>query len=101
MERRSLLKGLAAAVVIPIAGCRTSESSGGSGQPLSRARHWWIRTGTLDTNTAHTVVANLAAKTASLGDDVNSFLYWDGGHAVNEDAPEFVEWVADRTGYTS
>jgi hypothetical protein len=65
----------------------------------SRARHWWIRTGTLDTNSAHTVVGNLAAITTSLGDTVNSAMYWDGGHAVNYDAPEFIAWVASITGY--
>ena len=64
-----------------------------------RARHWWIRTGSLDTNTAHTIVGNLAAATTSLGDNVNSALYWDGGHAVNEDAPNFISWIARITGY--
>jgi hypothetical protein len=66
----------------------------------SRARNWWIRTGTLDTNTAHTVVGNLAALAANLGDTVNSSMYWDGGHAVNYDAPEFIRWVAALTGYS-
>jgi hypothetical protein len=66
----------------------------------SRARHWWIRTGTLDNNTSHTVVGNLAAITTSLGDTVDSALYWDGGHAVNEDAPEFIAWVAKITGHS-
>jgi hypothetical protein len=65
----------------------------------SRARHWWIRTGTLDNNTSHTIVGNLAAVTTGLGDDVNSALYWDGGHAVNEDAPAFIAWVARITGH--
>jgi hypothetical protein len=64
----------------------------------SRAKNWWIRTGTLDTNTAHTVVGNLAAITTDLGDTVNSSLYWDGGHAVNEDAPAFIAWVSKLTG---
>jgi hypothetical protein len=66
----------------------------------SRARYWWIRTGTLDTNTAHTVVGNLAAITAGLGDSVNSALYWDGGHAVNFDSPDLIEWIGKLTGYT-
>lgn len=66
----------------------------------ARAKNWWIRTGTLDTNTAHTVVGNLAALAANLGDTVNSSMYWDGGHAVNYDAPEFIRWVGALTGYT-
>jgi hypothetical protein len=67
----------------------------------SRARYWWIRTGTLDTNTAHTVVANLAAMTTGLGDTVNSALYWDGGHAVNFDSPDLIEWIGKLTGYSA
>jgi BD-FAE len=65
----------------------------------ARAKNWWIRTGTLDTNTAHTVVGNLAALVSNLGDTVNSAMYWDGGHAVNYDAPEFIRWTGTLTGY--
>jgi hypothetical protein len=65
-----------------------------------RARHWWIRTGTLDTNTAHTVVCDLAAITTGLGDSVNSALYWDGGHAVNFDSPDLMSWIGQLTGYS-
>jgi hypothetical protein len=64
-----------------------------------RARYWWIRTGTLDTNTAHTVVCDLAAIAADLGDTVNSALYWDGGHAVNFDSPDLMAWIGKLTGY--
>jgi hypothetical protein len=32
---------------------------------------------------------------------VNSSLYWDGGHAVNDDAPEFIAWTEKITGYTA
>ena len=66
----------------------------------SRARYWWIRTGSLDTNTAHTVVGNLASITTKLGDTVNSALYWDGGHAVNFDSPDLIEWIGKLTGYS-
>ena len=71
------------------------------GKNSSRAKHWWLRTGTLDTNTAHTVVCNLAAITTQLGDQVNSGLYWDGGHAVNYDAPDLFAWIAKLTGYSA
>ena len=66
----------------------------------SRARYWWIRTGTLDTNTAHTVVGNLAALATRLGDSVNSAMYWDGGHAVNYDSPDLFAWIGELTGYS-
>jgi hypothetical protein len=65
-----------------------------------RAKHWWIRTGSLDTNTAHTVVCDLAAITTGLGDSVNSALYWDGGHAVNFDSPDLMSWIGQLTGYS-
>jgi hypothetical protein len=65
----------------------------------NRARHWWIRTGTLDANTSHTVVGNLAAGLTGLGDDVNSALYWDGGHAINWDGPAFIDWITRITGH--
>jgi hypothetical protein len=55
--------------------------------------------GTLDTNTAHTVVGNLAAITTGLGHSVNSAMYWDGGHAVNFDSPDLIEWIGRLTGY--
>jgi hypothetical protein len=70
------------------------------GKNPSRARYWWIRTGTLDTNTAHTVVSDLAAITTELGDSVNSAMYWDGGHAVNFDSPDLIEWIGKLTGYS-
>jgi hypothetical protein len=66
----------------------------------ARAKNWWIRTGTLDTNTAHKVVGNLAALVSNLGDTVNSAMYWDGGHAVDYGAPEFIRRVSTLTGYT-
>jgi hypothetical protein len=66
----------------------------------SRARHWWIRNGTLDTNAGHTVATNLAAITTALGDGVNSALYWDGGHAVNFDSPDLIKWIGQLTGYS-
>ena len=65
-----------------------------------RARNWWIRTGALDTNTSHTIVGNLAASLTGLGDNVNSAIYWDGGHAVNEDAPALFDWLSKLTGYS-
>lgn len=64
-----------------------------------RARHWWIRVGTKDSDTSLSVVGNLAAKPENLGDDVNASMYWDGGHGANEDAADFIQWIADVTGH--
>lgn len=64
-----------------------------------RARHWWIRVGTLDTDTSLTVVGNLASAAENLGDDVNAAMYWDAGHGANEDAAEFITWIGEITDY--
>ncbi|MEU9575864.1 subtype B tannase [Streptomyces chilikensis] len=65
----------------------------------NRSKHWWIRLGASDTDTALTVAANLAMAAESLGDDVNHAYYWDKGHATNEDPGDFIKWVARVTGY--
>lgn len=65
-----------------------------------RSRHWFIRVGTKDSDTSLTVVGNLTAGLENLGDDVNTFMYWDGGHGANQDAPAFMTWIGKVTGYT-
>ncbi|CAL9498171.1 hypothetical protein SUDANB6_03390 [Streptomyces sp. enrichment culture] len=64
-----------------------------------RARHWWIRLGTKDSDTSLTVSANLAAAAHALGDEVNHLYYWDQGHGANTDAGDFIEWIAEVTGH--
>ena len=51
-----------------------------AGNP-GRAKHWWIRVGTKDSDTSLTVVATLAAALANIGDDVNAQMYWTPGTA--------------------
>ncbi|XVU23167.1 subtype B tannase [Actinoplanes sp. CA-054009] len=60
----------------------------------SRARHWWLRVGTNDSDTSPTVVGNLAAGLKNLGDDVDALMYWDAGHGANEDASSLMAWIA-------
>ncbi|MGV9709894.1 subtype B tannase [Gordonia sp. NPDC003424] len=62
-----------------------------------RSKHWWIRLGTKDTDTALTVSANIAAAAAGLGDQVNYSMYWDQGHGSNTDAADFITWVGSIT----
>ncbi|WP_435853833.1 subtype B tannase [Streptomyces purpurascens] len=64
-----------------------------------RTKHWWIRLGTKDSDTSHTVSANLAAAAAALGDDVSHLYYWDEGHGANTDPGDFIQWIAKVTGY--
>lgn len=63
-----------------------------------RARHWWIRLGTKDSDTSLTVSANLTAALDNLGDKVNHLYYWDEGHGANIDAADFIRWIAKVTG---
>ncbi|NEC89373.1 subtype B tannase [Streptomyces sp. SID12501] len=65
----------------------------------SRAKHWWIRVGTKDSDTSLSVVGNLAASLEGLGDDVNAAMYWDSGHGANDDAADFITWIAKVTGH--
>ncbi len=64
-----------------------------------RSRHWWIRVGAKDSDTSLTVVGNLAAALAKRGARVNTRMYWDAGHGANEDAADFIAWIASLTGY--
>ncbi|MEU6374582.1 subtype B tannase [Streptomyces sp. NPDC046909] len=65
----------------------------------SRSRHWWIRLGTKDTDTSHTVAGNLSARLTALGDDVNTSYYWDAGHGADQDPADFIKWIATVSGY--
>jgi hypothetical protein len=63
------------------------------------AQYWFIRTGTKDTDGAHTIFGNLATILENRGKDVNASLYWDGVHGVNQDPEAFVAWVSQITNY--
>ena len=68
----------------------TNENSGCAG-------NWWIRHGTKDTDTSLPVIIDLATSLENLGNNVNTWLYWDAGHGVNEDPDEFIAWIAGIT----
>ena len=65
----------------------------------ARTRHWWLRVGAKDTDTALSVVGNLDAAARKLGDSVSTRFYWDAGHGANEDAEDFALWIKSITGY--
>ncbi|GAA2554930.1 hypothetical protein GCM10010435_26810 [Winogradskya consettensis] len=66
-----------------------------------RAKNWFFRVGTSDTDTSLTVLSNLVAGVTGLGDTVDALMYWDAGHAVNQDADKFIAWAGKVTGYTA
>ncbi|MET8980627.1 subtype B tannase [Streptomyces sp. NPDC004539] len=65
----------------------------------ARSKHWWIRLGTKDSDTSHTVSANLAAAANGLGDEVSHTYYWDEGHGANTDPGDFIAWIARISGH--
>ncbi|WP_305785356.1 subtype B tannase [Symbioplanes lichenis] len=65
----------------------------------ARARHWWLRTGTRDTETSLTTLTSLATAAENAGDDVDAELVWDAGHGAGADAPAFLDWMAGITGH--
>lgn len=48
------------------------------------AKHWFLRTGTSDTDTSPLVLGNLAAMAAAKGGDVDALMYWDAGHGAKK-----------------
>ncbi|MFC5220789.1 hypothetical protein [Streptomyces coerulescens] len=48
---------------------------------------------TKDSDTSHTVSANLAAA-HTLGDEVDHLYYWDEGHGADADPGDFIESIA-------
>ena len=63
------------------------------------APHWWIRHGACDSCTAVPTVVLLATALEAAGKDVSCRLVWDGGHCEDDDQDQFMEWVAEITGY--
>jgi len=63
------------------------------------ATYWWLRNGTSDSHTSQTVMINLATKLQNINKDVNSWLFWDGGHCADYDPEGFIEWIKNITGY--
>jgi hypothetical protein len=64
----------------------------------NRAKNYFLRVGTSDTDTAPIILSNLAAGLHGLGDTVDSLMYWDKGHGANDDPEKFVAWANRLTG---
>jgi BD-FAE len=63
------------------------------------ANYWWLRTGTSDNHTSQTVIGNLATSLENLNKQVNTLLFWDGGHCADPDPEGFVNWMSNITSY--
>lgn len=63
------------------------------------APHWWLRNGSRDNNNDLSVMVNLATGLENRGKQVNSALFWDGGHCADTDPEGMVHWIGQITGY--
>jgi hypothetical protein len=65
-----------------------------------RARSYFLRVGTSETDTSLTVLSNLAAGLSGIGDSVDSLTYWDAGHGANQEPATFMAWANRVAGHT-
>ena len=59
------------------------------------ARHWYIRHGARDRDTAFPVPINFATRLQNAGKDVNFLLAWNRPHSGDYALDELFEWIAD------
>lgn len=60
---------------------------------------WWLRNGTRDNHTSQTVMVNLATSLENLNKEVNTWVYWDGGHRADDDPEGLITWIGAVTGF--
>ena len=53
-----------------------------------------------DNHTSQTVIVNLATSLENRNKDVNTWLFWDGGHCADEDPEDFIAWIGNVTGFS-
>lgn len=63
------------------------------------AKFWWLRNGTSDNHTSQTVMINLATELENIERNVNTWLFWDGGHCSDNDPEGFISWIGKITEY--
>jgi hypothetical protein len=63
------------------------------------AGNWWIRNGTSDNHTSQTVAVNLATGLENQNKNVNTWLFWDGGHCADDDPEGLIKWMGEISGY--
>jgi hypothetical protein len=64
------------------------------------ASNWWLRNGSSDAHTSQTVMVNLATSLEDLDKNVNTSLFWDGGHCADEEPENLIKWMGKVTGYS-
>ena len=62
------------------------------------AKYWWLRHGTGESGISLTVIVNLTASLKNRNKDVNTWLYWDAEHCVDDDPEGLIAWIGSITG---
>lgn len=62
------------------------------------AQHWWLRNGTSDNHTSQTVMINLATQLQNMNKNVNTWIFWDGGHCADDDPEGLIKWIGNIAG---
>lgn len=62
------------------------------------AQYWWLRHGAGESHISQTAMANLAVSLKNLHKDVNTWLYWDADHCVDDDPEGLIAWIGRITG---
>jgi hypothetical protein len=63
------------------------------------AEYWWLRHGTTETGISLTVIANLTVSLENRNKKVNTWLYWDAEHCMDEDPEGLITWIRNITGF--
>ena len=61
------------------------------------AQCWWLRRGTGETGISHTAIVNLATGLEQTDRKVDTWLFWDAAHCIDEDAEGFIRWMGEVT----
>ena len=62
------------------------------------AEHWWLRRGTGESGISMTAMVNLAVSLENHGKQVDSWMFWDAMHCIDEDPEGFIAWIGEITG---
>ena len=61
------------------------------------AQCWWLRRGTGETGISPTAIVNLATGLEQTDRKVDTWLFWDAAHCIDEDAEGFISWMGEVT----
>lgn len=64
-----------------------------------QAHYWWLRNGTHDKGVDPAVMINLGTCLENRGHEVDTLLYWNGGHCADRNPQDMLDWMNRITGH--